>query len=395
MTTIDMTVAASADDAHEDSTGANFSSTATTVNCTAHTSPGTANRQYNGGFRFVLSAQIPSGATIDASYITVTPTSLALDDANVNIYAEQASDAVNFSTNADVTSRTGTTASVAWVQDALGTSAVNSPSLNTVIQELVNDYGGLANGAAIVILLKGKTDAIKSFQVFSEDHASGAPASLHIEFTASGTTYNQSVSGTLNLDGNLTKRTGKIVAGTLTSDGNLTKRTNKPVSGSLTPDGSLVKRTNKVVSGVLTTAGDITKQVGKVLSGTLMTAGDITKRTSRSLSGAITPDGSLAKQTNKLLSGTLTSTGDITKRVGKTLSGVLATSGEITKRTTKLLSGTLTTAGDVATSLIGQVTTAVTLHLKNRTNTLVLGIRTAVLHIKDRVTSLTLPDNDR
>lgn len=184
MTTIDMTVAASADDAHEDSTGANFSSTATGVNCTSHTSPGTANRAYNGGFRFVLSAAIPSGTTIDAGYVTISAVSTALDDANVNIWGEQSSDAVNFSTNADVTSRTTTTASVQWSADALGTSPVNSPSIVAILQELVNDYGGLALGAAIVIIFKGRTDAVKNFQAMAEDHASGAPAVLHIEFTA-------------------------------------------------------------------------------------------------------------------------------------------------------------------------------------------------------------------
>ena len=174
MTTLDLTVNS---DAHEDHTGANFSSSATAVNCNAHTS-GVSNRQYRGGFEFVLTAEIPSGATIDAAYLTIHANSTSVDDPNVNIRGEDTADA-------DVTSRTRTTASVQWTTTAIGTGAVNTPSLVSILQELVDDYGGLANGAGVVIFFDGRNDAISSFQVMSIEGA-GTEATLHIEFTAGG-----------------------------------------------------------------------------------------------------------------------------------------------------------------------------------------------------------------
>jgi len=190
MTTLDLTVNS---DAHEDHTGANFSSSATAVNCNAHTS-GVSNRQYRGGFEFVLTAEIPSGATIDAAYLTIRANSTSVDDPNVNIRGEDTADAPDFATNADVTSRTRTTASVQWTTTAIGTGAVNTPSLVSILQELVDDYGGLANGAGVVIFFDGRNDAISSFQVMSIE-GTGTEAALHIEFTepASGETVTPAV----------------------------------------------------------------------------------------------------------------------------------------------------------------------------------------------------------
>ncbi len=181
MTTLDLTANS---DAHEDHNGANFSNSATIVNCNAHTSTAN-NRQYRGGFEFILTAGIPSGATIDAAYATIHANSTSVDDPNVNIRGEDTADAADFATNADVTSRTRTTASVQWTTTGIGTGAVNTPSIVSIIQELVDDNGGLASGASIVIFFDGRNDAISSFQVMSIEGA-GTEAALHIEFTAGG-----------------------------------------------------------------------------------------------------------------------------------------------------------------------------------------------------------------
>jgi hypothetical protein len=191
MTTLDLTVNS---DAHEDSTGNNFSDSAAVVTCTAHTAIGTPNRVYFGGFEFVLTAEIPNGATIDAAYITVQANALAADDPNVDISAEDSADAPDFVTNADVTSRTRTAASAQWTATGIGTSPVNSPSIVSVLQELVDDNGGLVNGAGIVIFMDGRSDALSTFAVVSLE-GTGAPAALHIEFTAGG-------AGTDNLTAN-------------------------------------------------------------------------------------------------------------------------------------------------------------------------------------------------
>ena len=185
MTTLDLVVNS---DAHEDHTGANFSSSASIVNCNSHTS-GVANRRYRGGFEFVLTQAIPAGSTIDVAYLTIHANSTAADDPNVDIRGEDTADAADFATTADVTSRTRTTASVQWTSTGIGTGAVNSPSIVSILQELVDDHSGLANGASIVIFLDGRSDAISTFQPMSLEGA-GTEAALHFEFTpaASGVT---------------------------------------------------------------------------------------------------------------------------------------------------------------------------------------------------------------
>jgi hypothetical protein len=182
VTTLDLVTSS---DAHEDSTGANFSDSAAVVTCTSHTATATPNRRYYGGFEFVLTAEIPAGATIDVAHITVQANALAADDPNVQIGAEDSADAPGFVTNADVTDRTRTTASEQWTATGIGTSPVNSPSIVSVLQELVDTYGGLANGAGIVIFLDGRSDVISTFAVVSLE-GTGDPAALHIEFTAGG-----------------------------------------------------------------------------------------------------------------------------------------------------------------------------------------------------------------
>ena len=113
-----ISIAAGADDAHESDSGANFTSTATNLRMSSGT---TAAGRFNAGMRFILSASIPSGSTIETdTNLTVVPFDTSNDDTNINIYAEDAANPVDFSSNPDVTSRVITAASVAWIQDTLG-----------------------------------------------------------------------------------------------------------------------------------------------------------------------------------------------------------------------------------------------------------------------------------
>jgi hypothetical protein len=180
MTTLDLQVAASADDAHEQNDGTNFSSTGIRVRCTGHT---TNNNRYNGGARFT-NVTVPPGATIDTAYLTiVAPTE---DDPNVDIYGNDVDNAADFSTEADVTSRVLTTATVQWTASNIGTATpVNSPELKTVIQEIV-DRAGWSSGNAMAIMMRGRNDAISDFRVTSYDDDPADAVKLHIEYTAGG-----------------------------------------------------------------------------------------------------------------------------------------------------------------------------------------------------------------
>ena len=181
MPTLDLAVAASADDAHESQGDTNFSSTAITVDPNSNT---TITSRLKGGFRFILSAAIPTGSTITVAYITPNVTTNARDDPNLDIYAEQSSNPVNYSTNADVNNRALTAASAAWVATGIGSGDRQSPSIVSVIQELIDDYGGLASGAAINIIMVGRADANNNLRLRAYDDGPGTnPADLHLEWT--------------------------------------------------------------------------------------------------------------------------------------------------------------------------------------------------------------------
>lgn len=177
MTTLNLAVNA---DAHEDSTGGNFSSSATAVRCESNTTPAS---RFFGGFYFLLSAEIPDGSTIDACYITVQPSNTSTDDPNVDITFENSADADDFIATADVTSRTRLGSTVQWTATGVGASAVNSPSLVVPMQALVDAHSGLLSGAGIMCFLDGRSDANSTLRIVSLQ-GTGTTAVLHIEFTA-------------------------------------------------------------------------------------------------------------------------------------------------------------------------------------------------------------------
>lgn len=179
MTTLDLQIIASVDDAHEKDDDTTFSSTTSPVQAYSSTS---STSRWNTGLRFA-NVTVPNGATINVCYIEVFITPIG-DDPNVTIYCEAVDNAANFSTTADVTSRANSTASVSWVATNLGWNAFKtSPSLVGPVQEIVN-RGGWASGNAIVFLFRGKTDFTSEMTIQSYDGSSTNAAKLHIEYTA-------------------------------------------------------------------------------------------------------------------------------------------------------------------------------------------------------------------
>ena len=177
--TIDSQVASGDADAHETDGGTNFSATANPVVLHANA---TSTSRFNGGF-YYPSITIPQGSTIDVAYITVEPANSSVDDPNVDISLEDVDDAVDFATDADVTSRTRTTASVQWTASGIGTSPVNSPSIVSPVQEVI-DRVLWSSGNALVVLVDGRSDSSAQLRIDSYEKSSGAEAViLHIEYT--------------------------------------------------------------------------------------------------------------------------------------------------------------------------------------------------------------------
>lgn len=180
--TVNPQVAASADDAHEDHTGSNFSSSGTIINCTANTSPA-ANRRYYGAARFQVS--VPNAATVNQAYTTVVANGTGADDPNVTQACEDIDNAPDFSTNADVDGRTRTSATASWVTTGIGTSPVNSPDIDACVQEVL-DRAGWASGQYMVCFWDGNGDFNSTFQLVSYDQSTSNAPKLFIDYSTGG-----------------------------------------------------------------------------------------------------------------------------------------------------------------------------------------------------------------
>lgn len=176
---------------------------------------------------------------------------------------------------------------------------------------------------------------------------------LFISFTAAagGTTFTQSLSGSLTSSGALAKRTNKPLSGSLTSSGAIAKRIGKTFSGSVTSTGTLsvTKVVLLALAGTLTASGTLLRRTGKGLTGSITPTGTVTRSLVRTLAGSATPAGAVTRRTAKSVAGSVTSSGTLAKTVGKALAGTLTAAGALIKRTAKTLAGSTTAAGSVTT----------------------------------------------
>jgi hypothetical protein len=178
--TIDDEVEASADDGYTAGGGLVNSSTSIRVGNIVTASS-------DGFYRFVNVSGLSGAPTIDVAYISIysttsgmnVPTDIAADDQSGPSAPTSASDHAG---------RSRTTASVAWDATLTDGQYNNSPSIVSVIQELVDSF----TPTAIQILHDdggAMNDASMWFR--SYDHVSATPPLLHIEYSSSGPTIEQ------------------------------------------------------------------------------------------------------------------------------------------------------------------------------------------------------------
>jgi hypothetical protein len=142
MTTLNLQVGASTDEAYESSSGTMY---LTTPNQTS-TSDG---RRF--GHRF-LNVTIEPGSTVDLATLQVYCNNASYDDIHFTVTGEAIDDAPAFtSNNGDISNRTDTAASVNWDADGVGAGWESSPDLAAIIQEIV-DGVGWASGNDIVLI---------------------------------------------------------------------------------------------------------------------------------------------------------------------------------------------------------------------------------------------------
>lgn len=245
MTTLDLTVAASADDANETSAG-DVQITQTQFN-TDQTGEWQA-------ARFVIpnpTTGLKAGATITAAYLTMNFNDANQDEPDIVIYGEDTATPGVYVTGTGtftISARTRTTASVDWSNANLGAPGdFNSPSLVSIIQELVDSYDYSGGGYMALMTTSKNGTATRDAQTQLYDGSTTLCWRLHIEFTpaSSGSTITMD---TLTLAGSVPNlavaATVSVAMNTLTLAGSVPTMT--VVSGSVA-----------VLLDVLTLAGSV------------------------------------------------------------------------------------------------------------------------------------------
>jgi hypothetical protein len=196
MSTFTTSIAASSDDAAEDSGVMDLTANIATMQDAA---------DYIG-LRFT-GVTIPPGSTVNTATTDVNVPSATLDSPDLTIYAEDTDDAATFTGSANnISGRTATTATASWAAIDIGTGVKTSPNFAAVIQEII-DRPGWASGNDIALIFKGNSAAC-DFRISTWD-GTNPEAVLNVDYTAGGAAAAQPKTARARL---LTK-----VGGTLTS----------------------------------------------------------------------------------------------------------------------------------------------------------------------------------
>lgn len=341
-----------------------------------------------------LSIYRAMGASPTAGGVTV---SWALDPTSVNFQIIRIS-------GVDTTGTNGSGAIGATASADTGASDTNPATTNlttTRANSRVIGFGAgrgqtWTEGSGFTAILKNQTassagNISRSSTEYKDVASSGTNTTVNFSLSAvgdwvmsaleilqpGGTTYNQTVSGSITPSGALLNRANKTLAGSITASGVLLKTTLKTLTGSVTPAGVLLKTTLKKLAGSITASGALvtSKIILKILSGTVSASGSLIKSTNKTLAGTISSSGSLVRRTLKtlsgsisasgvltagkvflkILSGSITASGALLKTVNKSLSGSITPSGALQKITSKILSGVVTPVGSLVRSTIDRV----------------------------------------
>lgn len=171
MPTLDIPIAASADDAQEEVSSGNTVINGISINL----------RNTNlGGFRFVV-PDVASGDTIDAAYLTFISNAGQAYDFDVHV--QEVDNAAQFAaSNTNISARSRSAASVNASGGASSPATpFQTPSLAALVQAIV-DRPGWAAGQAIAFIVDSTLAANSNVRTY--DNAPSAAAVLHLEYTA-------------------------------------------------------------------------------------------------------------------------------------------------------------------------------------------------------------------
>lgn len=181
-------VSLDSDDAEERVSNGNMTTTQSSSNPLQITKYGTSQNQYVG-VRF-QNAAVPKNATIVSAEIEFRVNTTNSAAASMTVYGQAADNASTFtSTNSDISSRTKTTASVAWnslPNPAVG-QALKTPDLKTVVQEIVN-RSSWASGNAMAFIIEAQGNSSGPRNVEARETAPGKAPFLRVTYQTTTTT---------------------------------------------------------------------------------------------------------------------------------------------------------------------------------------------------------------
>lgn len=134
------------------------------------------------GMRFVLAQDVPANATIEDAYLSVYVSAAGSTVDDMTLRAQLAADPGQFSDATDFDARTQSTTNVAWSPSTwtLG-DWKQSPDIKTLLQDVVDNYGPLPAGTAIVIFLKNETSGSGYIKFASREY--GAEYAPKLDFS--------------------------------------------------------------------------------------------------------------------------------------------------------------------------------------------------------------------
>lgn len=178
MTVLNLQVLANLDDAYEMESSGNMFPVAVWLPIQSNTSA--ASRIW-GGIRWPY-ANLAKGDLINSCTLQLF---VLAGDANFDIYFQKVAIPAEFSSdNGDITDRTRTWTSVAWVEDSLSGWST-SPELKDILQEVLNDF----KPGALVLICKPRSDVSKTLTTRPYDGDAALGAKLDLDYTSLAIPY--------------------------------------------------------------------------------------------------------------------------------------------------------------------------------------------------------------
>jgi hypothetical protein len=180
VTTLEVRVAASSDDAEERSSGSMRLTSSDLELVYDRTNQQTVGMRFNG-------VDIPQGATIVNAYLQFQADETSSEVTSLTIQGEDHDNAPTFtSSRGGISSRTRTTAAVPWSPEPWTTVGEAGPDQRTpdiaaVIQEIVNRSGWSSGNSLVIIITGTGTRWAESY----DGDPDGAPL-LHVEYSTGG-----------------------------------------------------------------------------------------------------------------------------------------------------------------------------------------------------------------